>query len=245
MGRSGRLGVCGLTGSISVKGTLIDKNAFQKNLARCKLLEAEERDPQQWYKCESTRLRDASSSIKAMLNSPYFDYMNTPKTAEIYWTLRLVDPPIEGESNSRPKANFQKIAACQRQNSQELFSGIRFTEIKAALMDDPTVSSRVKHRIHWQVASQQGSGTASMVVPTEKCLEMDDDAALQAVCCRLGLPIQGLHMRARCLSNCTQTLNGTACHTDRQHGEREHNDWHTLPWLCVASAVAPTTGTTK
>ena len=30
MGRSGRLGVCGLTGSISVKGTLIDKNAFQK-----------------------------------------------------------------------------------------------------------------------------------------------------------------------------------------------------------------------
>ena len=43
-----------------------------------------------------------------------------------------------------------------------------------------------------------------MVVPTEKCLEMDDDAALQAVCCRLGLPIPGLHMRTRCLPNCTQ-----------------------------------------
>ena len=64
-------------------------------LAQCKLLEAEERDPQQWYKCTSARLRNASQSIKTMLNSPYFDYMNNPKTAEIYWAL--VDPPIEGE----------------------------------------------------------------------------------------------------------------------------------------------------
>ena len=40
-----------------------------------------------------------------MLESPYFHYMNNPRTAEIYWTL--VDPPIEGESNSKPKANFQ------------------------------------------------------------------------------------------------------------------------------------------
>ena len=169
-------------------------------LARCKLLEAEERDPQQWYKCKSTRLRDASISIKAMLDSPYFHYMNNPKTAEIYWTL--VDPPIEGESNSSPKGNFQKIALCQRQNTQEFFSEIRSTEIKAALMDDPNVDPRVKHRI--QVASQRGSGTASLVVPTEKCLEMDDNAALQAICCRLGLPIPGLHMQTRCLPNCTQ-----------------------------------------
>jgi hypothetical protein len=44
-------------------------------LAQCKLLEAEERDPQQWYKCTSARLRNASQSIKTMLNSPYFDYM--------------------------------------------------------------------------------------------------------------------------------------------------------------------------
>ena len=81
-----------------------------------------------------------------MLDSPYFHYMNNPKTAEIYWTL--VDPPIEGESSSKPKANFQKIAACQRQRSQKFlrrrrkfskssalkFSEIRFTEIKATLM---------------------------------------------------------------------------------------------------------------
>ena len=63
-------------------------------LAQCKLLETEERDPQQWYKCTSARLRNASQSIKAMLDSPYFHYMDNPKTAEIYWTL--VDPPIEG-----------------------------------------------------------------------------------------------------------------------------------------------------
>ena len=111
-------------------------------LARCKLLEAEERDSQQWYRCESTRLRDASTSIKAMLNSPYFKYMDNPKTAEIYWTL--VDPPIEGESNSKPKANFQKIAAWTRLNLQKFFSEVRFTEIKATLMEDPTISRRVK-----------------------------------------------------------------------------------------------------
>ena len=51
-------------------------------LAQCKLLEAEERDPQQWYKCTSARLRDASTSIKALLDSPYFSHMNNPKTAE-------------------------------------------------------------------------------------------------------------------------------------------------------------------
>ena len=74
-------------------------------LAQCKLLPTEARDPQQWYKCTSARLRDASTSIKALLDSPYFEYMNNPKTAEIYWTL--VDPPIEGEDNSKPRANYQ------------------------------------------------------------------------------------------------------------------------------------------
>ena len=90
----------------------------------------------------------------------------------------LVDPPIEGETNPNPKANFQKISACQRLGAQQFFSEIRFTEIKAHMMDDPNISRRVKHRI--QVASQRGSGTASLVVPsglpTENCLEMDDDA---------------------------------------------------------------------
>jgi hypothetical protein len=42
------------------------------------------------------------------------------------------------------------------------------------------------------------------IVPTEKCLEMGDAATLQAICCRLGLAIPGLHMRTRCLPNCTQ-----------------------------------------
>ncbi len=107
------------------------------------MLEAEEKDPQQWCKCTSARLRlgDASThSIKALLDSPYFSYMNNPKTAEIYSIL--VDPPIEGETNPNlnPKANFQKISECQRHNAQQLFSEIRFTEIKARLMDDPTIS---------------------------------------------------------------------------------------------------------
>ena len=93
--------------------------------------------------------------------------MNNPKTAEIYWAL--VDPPIEGENNSKPKANFQKISACQRLRSQMLFTELRNTEIKADLMDDPNISRQVKHRI--QVASQRGSGTASLVVPTAECLE--------------------------------------------------------------------------
>ena len=38
----------------------------------------------------------------------------------------------------------------------------------------------------------------------ESCLEMDDDATIQAACCRLGLAIPGLHLRTRCLQNCTQ-----------------------------------------
>jgi hypothetical protein len=168
-------------------------------LAMCPLLEAEEKDPQQWHKCTSARLRDASNSIKEMLDSPFFHYMNNPKTAEIYFAL--VDPPIEGEPNSIPKGNFQKISAAQRLGTQKLFTAIRCTEIKACLMDDPNISKLVKHRI--QVASQPGSGTASLIVPTDKCLDMDDDAALQAVCCRLGLPIPGLHLRTRCLPNCT------------------------------------------
>jgi hypothetical protein len=80
-------------------------------IGQCELLGAEERDPQQWYKCTSARLRGASTSIKALLDSPYFAYMNNPRTAEIYSTL--VDPPMEGETDPNPKANFQKISECQ------------------------------------------------------------------------------------------------------------------------------------
>ena len=121
-------------------------------LAQCSLLGPEERDPMQWFKCTSPRLRDASTSIKALLDSPYFSYMNNPKTAEMY--KALVDPPIEGETNPNPKANFQKIPACQRLGAQQLFSEIRFTEIKAGMIDAPIItgSRQVKHRL--QAASQ-------------------------------------------------------------------------------------------
>ncbi len=73
--------------------------------------------------------------------------MNNPKTAEIYWTL--VDPPIGGETNSNPKANFQKIPACQRLRSQKLFNAIRFTEIKAGMMDDPTIRQEDQGQQAW------------------------------------------------------------------------------------------------
>jgi hypothetical protein len=43
--------------------------------------------------------------------------MNNPKTAEIYWTL--VDPPIEGKGNSKPKANFQKDLCMSRNKVTE------------------------------------------------------------------------------------------------------------------------------
>ena len=70
-------------------------------LAQCQLLpSAEARDPQQWYLCTSARLRDASTSFKKLLDSPYLRraFMKNPKTADMYWTL--VDSPIDGEDDS-------------------------------------------------------------------------------------------------------------------------------------------------
>ncbi len=46
-------------------------------LAQCSLPGPEERDPMQWFKCTSPRLRDASTSIRALLDSPYFSYTNS------------------------------------------------------------------------------------------------------------------------------------------------------------------------
>ena len=92
-------------------------------------------------------------------------------------------------------------------------------------MDDPNISRQVKHRL--QVASQPGSGTASLVVPTEKCLEMGDAATLQAICCRLGLAIPGLHLQTRCLPNCTQ-MGPHAVLTDRTVRENTMTGLHFL-----------------
>ncbi len=69
------------------------------------------------------------------------DRVRNSKTENQTLFLKNVDPPIEGETDPRanPKANFQKIPECQRQNPQMLFSAIRFTEIKARLMDNPNI----------------------------------------------------------------------------------------------------------
>ncbi len=81
----------------------------------------------QWCKCTSPRLRDASTSIKALLDSPYFSYMNNPKTAEIYQAL--VDLPIEGETNSKPQGQLPKDPCMstlgQRLGAQQL-SSVRY-----------------------------------------------------------------------------------------------------------------------
>ena len=136
--------------------------------------------------------------------------------------------------------------------SGQFFSAIiRFIEIKASLMDDPAVSKQVQHRI--QVASLSGSGTlaASLVIPTVtlECLDMDDSAAIQAVCCRLGLPIPGVHLQTRCLPNCTQmewpargphaTLADSTVRENIMTGKRF--------WGCKSRAglVVSTTDTTK
>ena len=99
---------------------------------------------------------------------------------------------------------------------QKFFTEIRFTEIKAALMDDPNISREIKHRIQvgLEVASQPGSGTASLIVPTEKCLDMDDNAAIQAA----GLLQTWSPYPSFTFANQMPAelhSNGTACHTDR------------------------------
>ncbi len=94
-------------------------------LAQCMLLEAEERDPQQWCKCTSARLRDASTSIKALLDSPYFSYTNNPKTGEIYSTL--VDPPIEGETNPKSQGQLPKVQKLDSDQNPEIPSGMSMT----------------------------------------------------------------------------------------------------------------------
>jgi hypothetical protein len=75
-------------------------------------------------------------------------------------------------------------------------------------MNDPDINRKVKHRIQVasHIAMQPGSGTASLVVPTEKCLDMNDNLNAtihwQAICCRgrlgLSIPGPGLHLRTRC-----------------------------------------------
>ena len=76
-------------------------------LANCKLLGSNERDPQQWYNCTSPRLREASASIKKLIGSPYFEYMNNSKMAEIYCTL--VEPPIDGDINPNKSSFFAQM----------------------------------------------------------------------------------------------------------------------------------------
>jgi hypothetical protein len=65
-----------------------------------------------------------------------------------------------------------------------------------------------------------------------------DDATVQAVCCRLGLAIPGLHMRTRCLPNCTQLEMGLGPHavlTDRTVRESIMTGLHFLGCKCCGT----------
>ena len=124
-------------------------------LKQCKLLAIEARHPQQWYKSTSARLRDASGWIQALLDrdSPYLD-TNNPKTAETDWTL--VDPRADGEDDPKTSANFQKIAACQRMNSQRLSEqgGAALPELQRnARAQWPLLENHRARQVHWQPAT--------------------------------------------------------------------------------------------
>ncbi len=75
---------------------------------------------------------------------------------------------------------------------------------------------------------------AAYIVPTEKCLEIDDAATIQAICCRLGLAIPGLHMRTRCLSSCTQ-MGPHAVLADRTVRENITTGLHLLGCKCCGT----------
>ncbi len=49
-------------------------------LPKCKLLAAEDEDPQLWRMGSSKRLREASSTIREYLNSPYLRYLTVERT---------------------------------------------------------------------------------------------------------------------------------------------------------------------
>jgi hypothetical protein len=144
-------------------------------------------------------------------NSPYLEWPNIAKTAKM-WTI--VDPPIEGEDACKPRANFQKISLCRALQPQRFFSTIRFIEIKASLMNDLAVSRhwQVKHRI--RLASQPGSGTASLVPSSHP---------------------RALHPRLTFANQMPveRSQNGTTCHAGREHSEREHHDRQALLGLQV------------
>ena len=167
-------------------------------LPKCSLLTDLARDPQPWHQSDSQRVSLASSTIRQYLESPYLKHLNVPRTMQMYEAI--VDASEEADNQDEPRGNYQKIGSCRDKRAQQFFTTLQCIENKASLMDDAAVCDKVKHR--FQIASQYGSGVASMTVATFFKLDLSDVAALQAVCNRLGLALPGLTPQTRCLRNC-------------------------------------------
>jgi hypothetical protein len=167
-------------------------------LPKCNLLAAEDKDPQLWHLSNSKRLREASSTIREYLESPYLKYLNVERTGRMYGTI--VDKSDDDEDGTEPRGNYQRIRECRDCQPQMFFTTLQCIEDKASVMDDPTVPEKVKHRM--QIASQYCAGVASCTVPTDAKLDLTNNEAVFAVCIRLGLPLPGLTSTTRCLRNC-------------------------------------------
>ena len=165
--------------------------------------------------------------------------MDNPKTAEIYWTL--VDPPIEGENNSKPKANFQKISACQRLRSQMLFTELRNTEINFEGPSDgrsdrqPTSQAPIPSRLATRIREGKPGSPHCKVLRNWRRRNTPGNL----------LPTWPRHPRLAHANSVSVELhpNGTTRRAGRPHSEREHHDRCALPRLQMLWHI--TTGTTN
>ncbi len=150
-------------------------------LPKCKMLAAEDKDPQLWHMSNSKRLREASSTIRPYLRSPYLKHLNVERTARMYGTI--VDKSDDDDDGTAPRGNYQRISECRSLRPQQFFTTLRCIADKASVMDDQTVPKEVKHRM--QVASQYCADVASCTVPTDAKLDLSNNEAVFAVCIRL------------------------------------------------------------
>jgi hypothetical protein len=82
-------------------------------LPKCNLLAAEDKDPQLWHLSNSTRLREASSTIREYLEGRYLKYLNVERTGKMYGTLAVAGKSDDDEDGTEPRGNYQRIGECR------------------------------------------------------------------------------------------------------------------------------------
>jgi hypothetical protein len=100
-------------------------------LPKCKLLAAEDKDPQ-LRMGTSKRLREASSTIREYLNSPYLKYLNVERTATMYGTI--VDESDDDDDGTESRGNYQRISECRDLRPQQFFTTLPCIADKASVM---------------------------------------------------------------------------------------------------------------